>query len=162
MSKETTIFDLLLQQRDEEREARKTAKVVLKGKDLPLENNRMGHYRWYLHPYRKDAPHRGLQLWVEEIPPGSKSGKQLIQGGRIHHVWEGRGYTEVDGVRHDWKEGDIILLPIKGHGVTYQHFNLDPQKPALLISAEPNLAQAYGIDKGSGFEVLENSPDYKP
>ena len=162
MDKPISVFDMLMKQRDEEREAKKTAKVVLREKELPLENNPMGLYRWYLHPYKKDAPHRGLQIWVQQIPPGSRSGKQLIQGGLIHYVLEGRGYTELDGVRHEWEEGDMILLPIKGNGVKYQHFNSDPEKTAKLVVAEPNLCNAFGVDMGAGFENLEASPDYRP
>jgi hypothetical protein len=36
----------------------------------------------------------------------------------------------VDGVRYDWKKGDLILLPIKPGGVDHQHFSEDPNEPA--------------------------------
>jgi quercetin dioxygenase-like cupin family protein len=162
MESQKNIFELLMKQRDEEREAKKTAKVVVKGKELPLEMNRMGLFRWYLHPYQKDAAHRALLIWVQEIPPGSRSGKQKTQGGRIHYVLEGRGYTEVDGVRHEWKQGDMILLPIKTYGVVYQHVNSDPKAKARIVAAEPNIYAGLGVDLGSGFEQLEDSPDCKP
>jgi hypothetical protein len=44
----------------------------------------------------------------------------------------------------------------------HQHFNLDGEKTAKLIVAEPNISQAFGVDVGAGFDVLEPSPDYKP
>jgi gentisate 1,2-dioxygenase len=161
MKNQTNLFEQLIKQRDAERKIKKTAPVVVKGKNLPLENNRMGLCRWYLHPHIKNSPHRALVLWMLEIPAGSHSGKQKTQGGRVHYVMEGRGYTEVDGIRYDWKQGDMILLPIKAYGTTHQHFNLDKKKPAKLVISEPNAYDALGVDQGSGFEQLENSPDYE-
>ena len=38
----------------------------------------------------------------------------------------------------------------------------DPNNWARLICSEPNLFDMLGVDRGSGFEVLEDSPDYKP
>ncbi len=161
MGSPVNVFDLLMERRDEERKANKTAKVVIKGKELPLEKNRMGLFRWYLHPYRKDAAHRALLVWVQEIPPGSRSGKQKAQGGRMHYVLEGWGYTEIDGVRHEWKQGDMILFPIKTQGITYQHFNKDPGAKARIVAAQPNVYDTLGVDLGSGLEQLEDSPDFK-
>jgi gentisate 1,2-dioxygenase len=162
MGSPVNVFDLLMKRRDEEREAKKTAHVVIKGKEQPLEKNRMGLFRWYLHPYKKDAAHRVLLVWVQEIPPGSRSGKQKVQGGRIHYVLEGHGYTEIDGIRHQWRQGDMILLPIKTHGIVYQHVNADPGAKARLVAAEPNVYDALGVDLGAGLEQLEDSPDYRP
>ncbi|MEE8472253.1 MAG: hypothetical protein V3S82_03685, partial [Dehalococcoidia bacterium] len=77
------------------------------------------------------------------------------------YVLEGKGYTVVDGVRHDWEKGDVVLLPIKPDGVVFQHFNSDKDKSVRMVSAEPNWTEALGVDLGATFEQLENSPDYK-
>lgn len=160
MKGQINLFDELIKQRDRERKDMKKAKVIVDGEKLPTENNPMGRYRWYLHPSKKEVPHKSLLLCVLEIPPNSKSGKQLTQGGRTHYVWEGKGYSEIDGVRHDWKQGDVILLPIKAKGTIHQHFNTDDKKPVKLIACEPNIYADFGVDLGSGFEQLEDSPDY--
>ena len=162
MDKPISVFDMLIKQRDEEREAIKTAKVVLREKELPLENNPMGLYKWYLHPGKRNVGTRTLLVWMQEIPPKSCSGKQKTQGGQIHIVLEGHGYTVIDGVRHDWDKFDAIFLPLLPDGTTHQHFNSDDEKWAKLLCAEPNFIDALGVDKGSGFDVLEKSPDYKP
>jgi gentisate 1,2-dioxygenase len=101
-------------------------------------------------------------VWVQEIPAGSRSGKQKHQGGRVHYVLEGKGYTVVDGVRHEWEKGDVVLLPIKPDGVVFQHFNADTNNRVRLVAAEPNWTDALGVDLGASFEQLEDSPDYKP
>jgi mannose-6-phosphate isomerase-like protein (cupin superfamily) len=158
----TDLLEALFKRRDIERERLAKSTKVVDGEKLPLENNRMGLYKWYLHPDKQDVAIRTILLWVQEIPPNSRSGKQKHQGGRVHYVLEGRGYTEIDGVKYEWEKGDMILLPIRPRGVVFQHFNTDPENRARLIAAEPNWFDALGVDLGSGFEQLENSPDYRP
>jgi hypothetical protein len=55
-----------------------------------------------------------------------------------------------------------VFLPVLPNGVEYQHFNSDPETPAVFIAAEENAFDALGVDMGSGFEQLEDSPDYEP
>lgn len=158
--RDDSLFDALLRARDQRREEVKHARAVIKGKTLPLETNRMGLFRWYLHPRMRDTVCRSQIMYVQEIPGGSRSGKQLHQGGRIHFVLEGKGSTVIDGVRHDWEAEDIILLPLKSYGVIHQHLNSDPAKPVRLLVAEPNWVDTIGVDMGSGFEMLESAPEY--
>jgi uncharacterized cupin superfamily protein len=156
-----TLFDALLRLRNGQREEAKRARMVIQGRSLPLEANPMGLFRWYIHPEMRDVGCRAQIIYLQEIPGGSRSGKQLHQGGRFHYVLEGNGSTIIDGVRHDWEEGDIILLPIKSHGVVHQHLNFDPVKPIKLLVAEPNWVDVWGVDLGSGFEMLESAPEYQ-
>jgi gentisate 1,2-dioxygenase len=117
--------------------------------------------RWYMHPLLDDVALRTLLLYMQEIPPGSRSGRQKCQGSIVFYVLEGRGYTVLDSTRYAWKAGDMINLPIRLEGITYQHFNADPERRAVLVGAEPNLVDALGVDKGSGFEELEPAPEYR-
>lgn len=154
------LLQALFDRRDRERESLAKSTKVVEGDKVPLENNQMGLYKWYLHPDKQDMAIRTILFWTEEIPPGGKSGKQRHQGGRVHYVQEGHGYTEIDGVNHEWEKGDLILLPIRPKGVVFQHFNGDPRNRAKLICTEPNWFDALGVDLGSGFEQVENSPDF--
>jgi gentisate 1,2-dioxygenase len=134
--------------------------VVIKGREVPWEINQQGKMRWYLHPSIEDVCLRTHLLYVQEIPPGSRSGRQRCQGGTIFYVVEGRGYTLLDGAKHTWEAEDVICLPIPEEGVTFQHFNASATERVLMIACEPNLIDALGVDKGSGFEQLENCPEY--
>ncbi len=156
------LLNNLIQRRDAERERVRKSIKVIDGDRLPVENNLMGLYRWYLHPDIQTVALRNALFWVQEIPPGSCSGKQKGQGGRIHFVWEGKGHTVIDGESHEWEQGDIILLPLKSQGTEHQHFNDDPDNIAKLVAVEPNWYDALGVDMGSGFEILDPSPDYRP
>lgn len=151
----------LFQRRDRERSQKANSIAVVKGKQLPWEVNRQGKMRWYLHPNIDTTAIRSLLVFIQEIPPGSRSGKEKHQGGRVHYILEGKGYTIIDGTKHEWEAGDAMVLPVKPDGVTFQHFNADPEKTVRFIAAEPNLFDALGVDMGSGFEQLENAPEFK-
>ncbi len=154
------LLNELFRMRDDWRERMSKAASLVKGKDLPWEINRHGKMKWYLHPALQDRAIRSLIVFVQEIPPLSRTGKQKHQGGLVHYILEGRGYTILNGKRYDWEEGDCVVLPILPDGVQYQHFNSDPDKPVLFIAAQSNLFDALGVDLGSGFEQSEDAPEY--
>ncbi len=153
-------FAELMKWRDEQRAEIASAMKIVKGKDLPLEINPMGLYRWYLHPAMHNIACRSLLFWMHEIPPGSRSGKQKCQGGRIHYVHEGSGYTILDDSKYEWEQGDLILIPIKPDGSVHQHFNPNPSAQVRLVVCEPNWCDSMGVDMGSGLEMLESCPEY--
>ncbi|MBI4523566.1 MAG: hypothetical protein HY695_07120 [Deltaproteobacteria bacterium] len=155
---ELTRYEELLQLRDRERERIAASTVCVKGAELPWEINPQGVMKWYMHPNIDSTAHKFLIFYGQEIPPGGCSGKQQCQGGVVFVIVEGSGYTILDGERYDWKPNDVLQLPIKPEGVTFQHFNADTKKPALLIAAEPNLVATTGVDRACGFEQLEKSP----
>lgn len=157
-----SLLGALLSQRDQERERLRTARMVIRGRDVEPELNQMGSIRWYSHPHLADLGCRMMIVYTLELPPGGHSGRQLHQGGRLHYVWQGRGHTIIDGVRHDWQAGDVLLLPLKYDGVIHQHFNDSWGEPVKLICAEPNFYDMFGVDLGSGFEMLEPCPEYQP
>jgi gentisate 1,2-dioxygenase len=152
----------LLAMRDRQREARKTAVQVVRLSELPLENNQHGLMRWYLHPAITDTILSTLSIYRQEIPPGSRSGRLKFQGGQVMFIVEGRGYTLLDGVKHEWEAGDVLNLPAKRDGIVIQHFNSDEAATAAFLAVEPNLFAATSVDRGAGFHQLEQSPDYKP
>lgn len=154
-------WEELLRLRDEDRERRKNALVIVKGKELPREVNKQGIMQWYMHPCIDDTVIKPFIIWVQEIPPGSRSGRVRFQGGQVIYIWKGRGYSIIDEVKYSWQAGDVVQLPLRPAGVTYQHYNEDPENPAKLICVEANTVGALGVDRGSGFEQLEVAPEYE-
>jgi hypothetical protein len=154
-------WDELLALRDRQREQTRNGLQVIKEADLPLETNRQGLMRWYMHPAINDTALSVLMFFQQEIPPGSRSGRLKFQGGQVMMILEGHGYTTVDGVKHAWKAGDVLNLPLRSDGIVVQHFNSDPDKPARFVAAEPNWFEGTTVDRGCGFEQLEDAPEYR-
>jgi hypothetical protein len=117
--------------------------------------------RWYLHPEIKDTVLSTFMFFEQEIPPGSRTGRMRFQGGQVMIILEGAGYTMLDGVKHHWEGGDVVNLPIRGPGIVVQHFNLDKDKPAKFVAVEPNWFACTTVDRGSGFEQIEDAPEYR-
>lgn len=154
-------WDEIFKLRDLQRERQKTAIQVIKGSQLPLENNKQGLMRWFMHPQITDTVLSTFVFYSQEIPPGSRSGRLKSQGGQVIFILEGRGHTIIDGVKYSWGPLDTINLPLKRDGIVVQHFNDDADHPVRLLAAEPNWLDCLSVDRGSGFEQIEPSPDYE-
>jgi len=157
----TNFWDELLKMRDEQRAQRKNGLQVIRGASLPQEINRQGLMRWYMHPAIKDTILNTHLFFEQEIPPGSRSGRLKFQGEQVMYILEGKGYTLLDGVKHHWAAGDVVNLPLRKQGIVIQHFNEDPDKPVKFVAAEPNLLDCASVDRGSGFEQIEDAPEYR-
>jgi hypothetical protein len=158
---EVNHWEELLKLRDRQREQTRNGIQVIKEAELPLEVSRQGLLRWYLHPEIKDTCLSVLLFYQQEIPPGSRSGRLKFQGGQVMMITEGRGYTTIDGVKHPWKAGDVLNLPLRADGIIVQHFNADPNNPAKFVAVEPNWLEGVSVDRGCGFEQLEDAPEYR-
>ena len=150
-------YDALFKMRDEYRRRAEEGVSVVPGDQLPWEITRQGKLKWFLHPAKTDTVIKNLLVWEQEIPAGSRTGKQHLPGGVAHYILAGAGYSIIDGVRYDWKEGDGIGLPVNPRGVVCQHFNGSTDGPARLLAVMPNLIETLGADLGSRFEQLEDA-----
>ncbi|MBI4330263.1 MAG: cupin domain-containing protein [Chloroflexi bacterium] len=124
-----TVYDQVVRIDNERRKQREEGQVIIKGSEVPWEQGRQGLLKYYCYDRTWDklgAP--GWRLFINRVV--KHSGKHIHQGGLAIFVLNGKGYTVVDGVRYDWAEDDLILLPVKPGGCEHQHFNESPDKPA--------------------------------
>ena len=121
---EKNYWDDLLALRDQQREQIRTGLQVVKETELPLESNRQGLMRWYMHPSIKDTALSTMVFFQQEIPPGSRSGRIKFQGGQVILVLEGKGYS-----RHRRREACVggrrraqpAAAPARHHRAALQH-----------------------------------------
>jgi hypothetical protein len=155
-----SLFERTLQNASAERERRASGHDLISREDLPVEVSSFGILRWYLHP-TLDAPStRALYFCELEIPQGSRSGRLFCQGGIVHFVLEGGGHTTVDGKEHSWEAEDIIAIPIREDGITFQHFNTGGTAVRMVV-AWPNHDSALGAEGGVAMSILEAAPEYE-
>jgi Cupin domain len=107
--------------------------ILVTAAERPWESTRQGRLKYYLTPeVYKDTVLQDWKVFVQDIH--RHSGRHTHQGGLVIFVLEGSGYTVMDGVRMDWEEGDLMILPLKPGGVEHQHFNSDPEKPCKWLA----------------------------
>jgi len=146
-------------------------KKVIKPNDTPWQITPHGKIRELAGP---SVPLRvkAIDVHLQEIPAGSRSGKQWQMQDELFYVLEGNGYdlhweveVEITDKYHariarepsrwEWKKGDMVYIP---HNTIHQHFNAEPDKPLRLISGSNRIYKQIGYSR---VEQLENAPEYK-
>ena len=155
----STLWGAMVESGRLERERKARGHAVIERDRLPVEVTPFGILRWYLHPGLEGPNTRAIYFCELEIPEGSRSGKIRHQGGLVHYVVEGQGYTDLDGAVHEWERRDIIALPPRPKGVVFQHVNTGPGRVRIVI-AFPNFDSSLGSEMGVALEVLSPAPEY--
>lgn len=77
-----------------------------------------------------------FETHIETFSPGGYSQKHGHMNGALFYILDGEGYDIHDGIRYDWKAGDICVVE---PGCVHQHFNSDPENPAkcLVMKSKP-------------------------
>ena len=114
-----------------------------------------------------------VDVYMQIIPPGSRSGKHRHLAEECLYVIEGRGHDlhqdcdveitetyawkpQAEVKRYEWEAGDVIYItPCTIH----QHFNADPAQPARLISCINRIYKNSGLND---LEQYEDAPEYDP
>jgi quercetin dioxygenase-like cupin family protein len=143
---------------------------VVRPEDMPWEICRQGKIK---HIVNEKMPVRikTVDAYIQELAPGSRSGKHRHMAEEVLFILEGRGYDlhwdvdfEVNDAyvwkadetpkRFEWEAGDIVYIP---PNTIHQHFNLDPDRPARFIAA---MSRVYRFIGFGDIEQLEDAPEY--
>lgn len=107
---------------------------VVKGNELKLDGGPQFFSRHYLEP--PDGSTQTIHIHLEEFSPGGKTWKHGHQNEAAFYILDGAGYDIHDGVRYDYKAGDISIV---NNNCVHQHFNAQPHQAAraLVIKTKP-------------------------
>jgi len=164
-------YDESLKEAQERKQADAKLQEVIKSEEMPWEDSRHGKLK-HISDEKTNARVKTVDIYVQEIPAGGKSGKHRHMAEEFLFVLEGRGYDlhwdvnaklgdkyewEVDKEpkKFEWEAGDVIFVPVN---TVHQHFNSDPQKSARLISGTNRMYKAMGFHD---LEQLEDAPKIK-
>lgn len=154
-------YQEIIDLRDQQREQRKNAEKLAKGSELPWELNPQGYMKWYMAPTMTDIATNVFIMYLQKIPPHSRSGKQLTQGHQLGFIWKGGpGHTIVDEVRFEWNYRDMVQVPLRVPGCVVQHFN-DSDQDVEIMFCSLNTVHSMSVDRGSGFEQIEPCPEWR-
>src|ERR1051325_7860224 len=98
---------------------------VRKGRLIRLNDGPQTYSRHYIEP--KDGITQMFHIHLEEYAPGGHSQKHGHVNEAAFYILDGEGYEIHDGVRYDWKAGDVAIVH---NNCVHQHFNASKDKPA--------------------------------
>jgi alpha-ketoglutarate-dependent taurine dioxygenase len=81
---------------------------VRKAKEISFVDGPQAYSRHYVEP--KDGITQLFHFHLEEYAPGGKSQKHGHVNEAAFYILDGEGYEIHDGVRYDWKAGDIAIV----------------------------------------------------
>jgi len=143
---------------------------VRKGSEIKFVDGPQAYSRHYVEP--KDGITQTLHIHLEEYGPGGKSQKHGHVNEAAFYILDGEGYEVHDGVRYDWKAGDVAIVH---NNCVHQHFNASSEKPAraLVLKTKPmymfmNMLFQKTVESrstvaapgGEGFVAREAEADY--
>jgi len=170
-TKTARYYDQSLKEAQKQKKEDQKLQEVVRAKDMPWENSRHGRLKHVVNE-KMNARVKTLDIYIQEIPAGGRSGKHRHMAEEYIFVLEGRGYdlhwdvnarledkyyweVEKEPKRCEWEAGDIICVPVN---TVHQHFNSDPYKPARLISGMNRIYKHMGFHD---LEQIEDAPKIK-
>ena len=73
-----------------------------------------------------------MACYIQMIRPGLHTRAHRQTSSAVYHVVRGAGSTVIDGVRHEWREGDFFAIPPLAR---HEHAN-EETEPAILFSLQ--------------------------
>jgi mannose-6-phosphate isomerase-like protein (cupin superfamily) len=143
---------------------------VRKGAEIKFRDGPQTYSRHYVEP--KDGITQTFHLHLEEYGPGARSQKHGHVNEAAFYILDGAGYEIHDGIRYDWKAGDVAIVH---NNCVHQHFNASSSKPAraLVIKTKPmymfmNMLFQHQVEPrpsvpapgGEGFQARESEDDF--
>jgi uncharacterized RmlC-like cupin family protein len=145
---------------------------VVKPEDTVWETTPDGRVRVLASADRDDVRLFSVDVYEQEIPAGSRSGKHWHMPDEVLYVISGSGHSlhwEVEAeiaeryyarvakepTRHEFTTGDTLYVP---QNTIHQHFNASDDEPLVLLSAQNRLIKFLGYDK---VVQLEDAPEYE-
>ena len=107
---------------------------VRKGRLIRFVDGPQTYSRHYIEP--KDGITQLFHIHLEEYAPGGHSQKHGHVNEAAFYILDGEGYEIHDGIRYDWKAGDVAIVH---NNCVHQHFNASATKPAraLVMKTKP-------------------------
>ncbi len=146
-------------------------KNIVHAEEMPWEDSPQGRIK-HLVNEEMDTMECCMDMYIQEISPGSSSGRHRHMAEEVFFVLEGHGYDlhwdpsfslddkfiwdwDEEAKKFAWEEGDFVYIPPY---TTHQHFNADPTQTARFMTATSRLVKALGFD---WWEQVENAPGYE-
>lgn len=85
----------------------------------------------YTNPHTGAPVMKSFSCQIQMLRPGTHTQAHRHTGSWVYLAFEGSGATVIDGVRYDWREGDMFVLP---SWATHEHLNASGSDRAILFA----------------------------
>jgi gentisate 1,2-dioxygenase len=85
----------------------------------------------YTDPVSGDSVVPTMSFRAQMLRAGESTRTHRHPSQTVHCVFDGKGYTEVDGERLEWGRNDFFVIP---GWMWHRHVNLDAHNPAFIYS----------------------------
>lgn len=102
----------------------------------------------YIDPATGGSVVPAFGCYLQLLRPGARTRAHRETSSGVYHVFAGAGWTEIDGVRYEWGEGDFFAIPPRA---VHAHGN-DGRSPAILYTT-----QDVPLMKALGFYRMESA-----
>lgn len=150
---------------------------VVEPEEMPWEDSPQGRIKHVINERMTEGmeiPVKGTNMYIQEIPPGSRSGKHrhmseelvfVIGGDGYDHHWDPTAviqesysweYPE-EPQRFEWETEDVIYVPTN---TIHQHFNASDDEPARILCCQARVYNQLGYGQND-MEQFETAPEYE-
>jgi len=85
----------------------------------------------YVNSFNGNSVMQTFSACIQMIRPNIHTNAHRHVSSSVYYVFEGSGYSVIDGVRFDWSQGDFFVIPTWAY---HEHHNTSEDKNALLFS----------------------------
>ncbi len=96
----------------------------------------------YVNPHTGGPVLPTLACWIQRIRPGIHTRARRQVASKVYHVFEGEGWSVINGRRFNWKQGDFFCVPTWSW---HEHANTSSHDAVLFSVQDTPVFQAFGL-----------------
>ncbi|ESU71764.1 MULTISPECIES: cupin domain-containing protein [Geobacillus] len=101
----------------------------------------------YINPSTGETACPTIASWMQKLPKGFHTKAHRHTHASIYHVFEGSGYTIINGVRFDWEKGDFFVVP---NWAWHEH--VAEEDSYLFSTNDLPILEKFGLEREEAFE----------
>ncbi|WP_201317734.1 cupin domain-containing protein [Paenibacillus sp. EPM92] len=90
-----------------------------------------GYLLEYINPVTSGSLMKQMSAYIQMLPSGFHSKAHRHCSSVVYHVYQGEGYSVIEGKKLEWKKGDTIVVPV---WCVHEHVNTSDKEEAYLLS----------------------------
>lgn len=103
----------------------------------------------YVNPSNGKPAHPTIAAWMQKLPAGYSGSAHRHMHSVIYHVFRGSGYTVINGIRFDWSQGDLFVLP---PWAWHEHHNPSSEDALLFSASDLPIMEKLGLSREEALE----------